>query len=191
MSRIHGTATSSSKQGKPKRDLFPIRETYLYRMSRLPLLKGAFRFAHKTLLPHISPELALAMRHLRKFGYWPNLRQPRTFNEKIHWKKLHDRREVVSLTSDRFAVRDHVRSKGLESTLIPLLWHGADPTAIPFEQLPRSFVVKPNHLSGAVIIIRDKRTVDTGAIIAQAQEWMRSRHYPKYLEWAYRNIGGY
>src|SRR5688572_29158861 len=101
---------------------------------------------------------------------------------------MHDRREVVSLTSDKFAVRDYVRSKGLDSILIPLLWHGANPAAISFEKLPQSFVVMPNHLSGAVVIIRDKRTVDTGSIIAQAEEWMRSGHYLKYFEWAYKNI---
>ena len=157
-------------------------------ISKLPVIKKVFRFTHKTLLPSVSPELTLAMRHLRTFGYWPNLHQPKTFNEKIHWKKLHDRREVVALTSDKFAVRDYVRSKGLENMLIPLLWHGTDPKAIPFEQLPDSFVVKPNHLSSAVVIIRGKRTADIGSIVTQAEKWMKVEHYPKYLEWAYKNM---
>ena len=76
------------------------------------------------------------MRHLKVFGYWPNLRRPRTFNEKIHWKKLNDRREVVARTSDKFAVRRYVRAKGLGDILIPLLWHGVDPRGGPAFRAP-------------------------------------------------------
>src|SRR5688572_25415327 len=188
MSRDNDTAVHPSTHKRAEHDLFSIQETRSYKISKLPVIRTAFRFAHKTLLPRVSPEITLAMRHLRTFGYWPNLRQPKTFNEKIHWKKLHDRREAVALTSDKFAVRDHVRSKGLECILIPLLWHGTDPKAIPFKKLPDSFVVKPNHLSSAVIVVRDRRTADTGGIVTRAEEWMAAEHYSKYLEWAYKSM---
>jgi hypothetical protein len=154
-------------------------------MTKLPVIRDAFKFAYRNLLFRVSPELTLAARHLKVFGYWPNLRRPRTFSEKTHWKKLNDRREVVARTSDKFAVRQYVRAKGLGDILIPLLWQGIDPGAIPFERLPPSFVVKPTHLSGAVVIVRDKTAADLRAIVAQAEAWMATTYASRYLEWAY------
>jgi hypothetical protein len=182
------TRPALSDLRKTKDELFPIQQSKLYRLSRLPGVKKAFKFVRVSLLPHVSPGLTLAMVHLRTFGYWPNLRQPKTFNEKIQWKKLHDRRELLVRTADKFAVRDYVRAKGLEGILIPLLWYGTDPKAIPFEQLSERFVVKPNHLSGAVIIVRQGRNADTAFIQAQAEIWMATKYYSKFLEWAYQNI---
>jgi hypothetical protein len=135
------TRPSLSNLRKIKDELFPIQQSQLYRLSKLPGVKKVFKFARGSLLPHVSPGLTLAMVHLRTFGYWPNLRQPKTFIEKIQWKKLHDRRELLVRTADKFAVRDYVRAKGLEGILIPLLWYGTDPKAIPFEQLSERFVV--------------------------------------------------
>ena len=176
---------SSPNSKRHAENPFPKPRTLLWKMTKLPVIRNAFKFAYRTFLPSVSPELTLAMRHLKVFGYWPNLRQPSTFNEKIHWKKLNDRREVVARTSDKFAVRQYVRAKGLEDILIPLLWQGIDPGAIPFEQLPPSFVVKPAHLSGAVVIVRDRTAADLSAIVAQAEEWMVTTYASKYLEWAY------
>jgi TupA-like ATPgrasp len=177
-----------SKPGKLKDELFPIQESRFYRFSRLPVIKNAFKCARESLLPHVSLELTLALFHLKSFGYLPNLRRPNTFNEKLQWKKLYDRRELLVQTADKFAVRDYVRANGLERILIPLLWHGTDPKAIPFKQLPERFVVKPNHLSGAVIIVRQGRAADTDFIQAQAEAWMAAKYHSRALEWAYQNI---
>jgi hypothetical protein len=177
-----------SKPRKLRNELFPIQESALYKISQLPVIKKVFKLARETVLPRVSPELTLGMMHLKIFGYWPNLQQPRTFNEKIQWKKLHDKRELLVRTADKFEARDFVRSKGLERILIPLLWHGTDPKAIPFEHLPERFVVKPNHLSGAVIIVREKGKADVASIQAEAEKWMASEHYSESLEWAYRDI---
>jgi len=100
-------------------------------MTKLPVIRDAFKFAYRNLLPRVSPELTLAARHLKVFGNWPNLRRPITFNEKFHWKKLNARRAVVARTSDKFAVRHYVRAKGLDDILIPLLWQGIDPRGDP------------------------------------------------------------
>jgi len=149
------------------------------------MIRDAFKFAYRNLLPRVSPELTLAARHLKVFGNWPNLRRPITFNEKFHWKKLNARRAVVARTSDKFAVRQYVRAKGLGDILIPLLWQGIDLGAIAFERFPPSFVVKPAHLSGAVVIVRDKTAADLRAIVAQAEAWIAATYASSYLEWAY------
>ena len=181
----HERISSPGNEERHAEGQFPKPRTLLWKMTKLPVIRDAFKFAYRNLLPRVSPELTLAARHLKVFGYWPNLRRPRTFNEKFHWKKLNDRREVVARTSDKFAVRQYVRAKGLEDILIPLLWQGIDPGAIPFKRLPPSFVVKPAHLSGAVVIVRDKTAADLRAIVAQAEAWMAATYASRYLEWAY------
>ena len=35
-------------------------------------------------------------------GCWPNLEMPRTFNEKMQWLKLHDRKPIYTRKSQTF-----------------------------------------------------------------------------------------
>jgi hypothetical protein len=177
----------AGKQRQPKKAPFPKRTTLYYRAARLPLVRHLSRLAYKALLPRLPAHIALSMRHCKVFGYWPDLRRPTTFNEKLHWKKLNDRREILTRTADKFAVREYVSSKGLGDILIPLLWDGTEPGAIPFAQLPAGFVVKPSHGSGATIIVLDKRSVDVAAIARRARTWLAT-DYTASHEWSYTEI---
>lgn len=125
-------------------------------------------------------------------GYPLNLRHPRSFNEKIVWKKLHDRNPLLPRVTDKFLVRNYVREKlgaqKAEKILIPLLFHSKDPAAIPFDNLPDSFVIKPNHASGRILIVRNKHEIDRDIIVATCREWLSETHYFFRHEWAYRKI---
>ena len=37
-------------------------------------------------------------------GYFPNLKKPTTFNEKLQWLKLNDRNDLYTKLTDKYAV---------------------------------------------------------------------------------------
>jgi len=125
-------------------------------------------------------------------GYPLDLKNPRSFTEKIVWKKIYDRNPLLPRITDKFLVRDYVREKlgpgKADEILIPLLFYSKDPAAIPFEQLPDQFIIKPNHASGRILIVRDKREIDQDAIIATCRDWLSDTHYFYRHEWAYQKI---
>jgi hypothetical protein len=47
--------------------------------------------------------------HRRSTERWPDLRNPRTFNEKVICKILYDRRTYLTLFADKLGIRAYVR----------------------------------------------------------------------------------
>lgn len=70
-----------------------------------------------------------------KIGRWPDLKNPRTFNEKIQWLKLHDRNPLYTQLVDKYEVRKYIAETIGEKYLIPLLgvWDSFD--EIDFDKL--------------------------------------------------------
>lgn len=89
-----------------------------------------------------------------------NLDNPQTYNEKLQWLKLYDRKPEYRMMSDKFAVRKFVAEKIGEEHLIPLLGAWDDADDIDFDSLPNQFVLKCNHDSAGLIICKDKIKLD-------------------------------
>jgi hypothetical protein len=137
-----------------------------------------------------QPRLLARVRHYHHHihGEYPHLFPPRTYNEKIQYRKLFDRRPYLTRTADKFAVRAYAQEKlGLD--LAPRLYHHTtDPATIPFATLPGRFVVKPNHGSGWFRIVTDASTLDRAALIEECRQWLRLDFFQLGDEWAYRDI---
>jgi hypothetical protein len=111
-----------------------------------------------------SSEATLAKRFFTKLGYWPNLENPRTIQEKILWRKLYeDMSEAVRL-ADKVGVRDYVRDVVGEKYLIPALAIADSADDVDFDALPDSFVLKVNRTSGTNMVVQDKSQLDVEAI---------------------------
>lgn len=121
-------------------------------------------------------------------GYEPDLRTPRTYNERLAHKILHDRDPLLVRTSDKIAVREVVSERIGAEYLIPLLGTWRRAADIPWEALPDSFVLKANHGSGTNLIVRDKALLDRDAAARQADGWLAENHYAWTAEWAYSRI---
>ena len=61
---------------------------------------------------------------------------------------------------DKLAMRDYVKSKGLEHILLKHYGVWDAPEEIPFDQLPDKFVLKSNNGCGHHVICRDKSKLD-------------------------------
>ena len=91
-----------------------------------------------------------------------NLKNPKTFNEKIQWLKIHKYpyNQLVIQASDKYAVREYVKGKGMENILVPLLGKWEHAEDIDWEQLPDSFVLKCNHGCAYNILCPDKNKLN-------------------------------
>ena len=118
-----------------------------------------------------------------------NLDNPQTYNEKIQWLKLYDSSELKSRLMDKVRVRDWVAERIGPEYLVDL--YGVYRTAdeIDFEALPDAFVLKANHGSGWNAIVKDKGTVDLGALKAKANLWLKADYaFSNGFELAYSSI---
>lgn len=135
-------------------------------------------------------EMYLKLLYLFELHKWPDLKQPRTFNEKIQWLKLHDRKPEYIKMVDKYAVKDYVAGIIGEEHIIPTLgvWDRFDD--INFDELPRQFVLKTTHGGGgmAVVICKDKTTFDKAKARRILERSLHGDIYKAFREWPYKDV---
>lgn len=109
-----------------------------------------------------NDETYLKLLYLFELHQWPDLKHPKTFNEKLQWLKLHDRCPEYTMMVDKYAVKEYVANIIGEEHVIPTLgvWDSFD--EIDFDSLPNQFVLKTTHGGGgmAVVICKEKNGFD-------------------------------
>lgn len=164
----------------------------LYRMLRAAH-RVFFWFQHE-LMHATDPFLGYYWQKRRFFtrlGYALDLKSPKSFNQKIAWKKLFDRNPNLSITGDKFGLRGYVQEclgeAAAQGYLVPLLYVTNDPATIPFEKLPADYIVKVSYGSGWNIVVRNGNA-DKAAIVMACKKWL-TEGYGRYKnEWAYENM---
>lgn len=136
----------------------------------------------------LNLEGMIRKRFYKKMGYMPNLENPKTFNEKLQWFKLHVRDSRTTRCADKYAVREYVAEKIGEEYLVPLFGVYDSVEEINIDKLPEKFVLKPNHESGCVILCRDKKKIDWKKQADVMKNWLRENYYYQTGEWQYKNI---
>lgn len=137
------------------------------------------------LLYKISPKLELELLFRLKQGYKLDLKNPKTYNEKIQWIKLYDRNPLMPKCVDKFTVREHITEIGCAEILNELLWEGFNPDDIPFNDLPSKFVIKVTHGSTFNIICTDKNKLNIEESKKKLKKWLKEKFLPCYGEWFY------
>lgn len=118
-----------------------------------------------------------------------DLQTPKTFNAKLQWLKLYDRRPEYTMMVDKYRVRDYIAKKIGREYLIPLLGVWDDPDEIDFDSLPQQFVLKCNHNSGlGMCICRDKSKLDVKKVKADLRKGLQQDYYITFREWPYRDV---
>lgn len=114
---------------------------------------------------------------------------PQTFNEKLQWLKLHNRKPEYTMLVDKYGVRQYIEKKLGKEYLIPLLgvWDNAED--IEFDNLPEQFVLKCNHNSGkGMCICKDKSKLDSGKVKKALGKGIKENYYLLGREWPYKNV---
>ena len=125
-----------------------------------------------------------------RMGKSLNLKNPKTFNEKLQWLKLYNRKPEYTTMVDKYAVKQYVANIIGEEYIIPTLgvWDKFDD--IDFSSLPDQFVLKTTHGGGGggVVICRDKQTFDKATAKRKLESSMKSDIYKSLREWPYKNV---
>ena len=151
---------------------------------QLPTTARKIKDAAKTLLPDV---LFLSLLHHKCIGRYPNLIKPVTFNEKILQRNLHPDPRYIDLT-DKLLVRKYVARKIGDEHLIPLIAAPDAFTPEVFDALPDAFVMKANHGSTFVEVVRSKSETSFEKLKTLADQWLRTEFYYVARERHYRTI---
>ncbi|MEM9283421.1 MAG: ATP-grasp fold amidoligase family protein, partial [Verrucomicrobiota bacterium] len=136
----------------------------------------------------LDRELTEKILFFGKMGYWPNFDNPRTYNEKVNWRKLRSTNERYVQCADKIAVRDYVSDKIGEDYLVPLLYSG---DAISPEQLLSygdDIVIKGNHDSGSACVIRKNSLEASTEACRNIEKSLATNYGAKTNEWWYARI---
>jgi hypothetical protein len=122
------------------------------------------------------------------FAYYnhqfPHFGRPVTFNEKINWRILHDRRPLLEWTGDKLATKDRVINAALAELHVPqTIWSGSDVRDLQSIDLPKHWVLKPNHRSGLIHFGTGRP--DCAELSNVTATWLDNVQWNQLGEWAY------
>lgn len=141
--------------------------------------------AQARLLP---PVLYVKQDFKRRVGRPLNLKEPRTFSEKIQWLKLYYRDERLQRYADKVEMKSVVAAKAGPQYVIPTHVVWSDSREIALEGLPSSCIMKATHGSGWNLILGDTVSEDVDKVRAFFAKWLTKDYYMYSKEWAYKGI---
>ncbi len=113
---------------------------------------------------------------------------PATFNEKVQYKLMYDRRKLISVSADKVAVRDYVQAKAPALKLAKLLAVFDNEAELMAHVPPGPWAMKGAHGAGMVLISKPGETVAREAIQQAAREWLKTDYSVAYWEWQYHDL---
>ena len=145
------------------------------------LNRGAILFPDK---------LFLKLKFRLMMGEKLDFENPKTFNQKLQWLKLYNRKPEYTTMVDKYAVKEYVANIIGKEHIIPTLgvWNSVD--EIDWDVLPNQFVLKTTHGGGGcdVIICKDKATFDIETAKKNLNKSLKSDIYCNFREWPYKNV---
>ena len=123
-------------------------------------------------------------------GYWPNIDNPQTFNEKLQWLKLYNRKPEYTQMVDKAAVKKYVSDIIGEEYIIPTIGVWDSVEDIDFANLPNQFVLKTTNGGGntGVVICKDKSTFDIKSAKRKLKKSLQISIYRRFREWPYKDV---
>ena len=142
------------------------------------------------LAPIIPDKQYLKWMFRLQMGYKLDLDNPKTFNAKLQWLKLYNRKPEYTQMVDKFAVKEYVANIIGKEYIIPTLgaWDKFDD--IDFDKLPNQFVLKTTHGGGGcgVVICKDKAKFNIENAKSKLKKSLKTCIYKSFREWPYKNV---
>lgn len=161
-------------------------------IKKFKLNKTAFLASIMRRMPFLfkDDEFYLKLIFLFELHKWPDLKNPKTFNEKLQWLKINYRKPEFTMMVDKLAVKEYVSNIIGQDYIIPTLLVWDDVGEVDFEKLPNQFVLKTTHGGGScgVVICNDKKVFDIVKAKKKLSKAMRMDLYNIWREWPYKNV---
>lgn len=122
------------------------------------------------------------------FGHFPDIKNPKTFNENICALKISDKYLEYAKYVDKALVREYVENKVGDKYLNQVYGVYSRAEDIPFDELPDKFALKCTHASGFNIIVKNKNELDREKAIKKLSSWLDINYYDISREKNYKNI---
>lgn len=147
-------------------------------------IKSCIQFCTRIL----PDKLYLKLRFRLMLGRRLNINSPKTYNEKLQWLKLYNRKPEYTQMVDKAAVKEYVANLIGEEYIIPTIgiWERFDD--IDFDALPEQFVLKCTHDSGGLVICRDKSKFNIAKARKTIEKSLKVNYYYHNREWPYKNV---
>jgi len=127
----------------------------------------------------------------KRHGYYPNLKNPQSFSEKLTFRKLYQRSLLLPLSkyACKYQARDLIKTSIGDSHLIPLITTIFDPAEFSLDSLPTSFIMKASHGSGWNYIVNNKHDEDEELLRRLISAWLTCNYSISFTgESQYENI---
>ena len=144
--------------------------------------------AQKGFYDKLDDKVYLERLYEAKMGKKLNLENPRTFNEKLQWLKLYDRKPIYTTMVDKCDAKKYVANIIGDQYIIPTLgvWNRFED--IVFSELPNQFVLKCTHDSGGLVICKDKTRFNYSKAAGKINKALKSNYYLSGREWPYKEV---
>lgn len=142
-------------------------------------------YVHPAIMPDDD---YLRAKFKKKVGYDLDLKDPRSFNEKLQWLKIHNRRPEYVDMVDKIQAKNKAKEYIGETYIIPTIDVLNSAEEIDLKKLPNSFVIKCTHDSGSAIVIKDKSIADEEKLKQTYRKLLDRNYYWGGREWVYKSI---
>jgi len=137
----------------------------------------------------LSDKVYLKYRYKKVLGEKLNLKNPKTFNEKMQWLKLYDRNPEYHKMVDKYEAKFIIANRIGSEYVIPNygVWDKFE--EIEFNKLPNQFVLKCTHDSGSVVICTEKNDFDFISAKKKISTALKQDYYHyQNRQWVYKDI---
>ena len=149
---------------------------------------GCSKVLHR-IAPYIKDdELYVKLDYFFAFHKKLDLKNPKTFNEKLQWLKLNNRHIEYSELVDKYTAKQYVARIVGDDYIIPTLGIYESFDEIVFDNLPRQFVMKCTHDSGGVVVCKEKNKLDLSQASKKINNGLRKNCFWATREYPYKNV---
>lgn len=117
-----------------------------------------------------------------------NLKNPKTYNEKLQWLKLYYRKSILTSLVDKVEVKKYVANKIGEEYIIPTIGVFNTVEEIDWQTLPKKFVIKCTHDSGGIVVCKDKDNLNIEEAKRILSNGLKRQYFNQNREWPYKNV---
>ena len=134
----------------------------------------------------------IEQRYMYNLKEFPDLDNPKLFNEKIHWLNLYYHNPLITRCCDKYELKNYVEEKVGKAYVVPNIAVYDRASDIHFETLPDKFAIKVNWGDGKEFseVVKNKNKANEDVIKTKMNNGMRpwNNLYYSHFFWGYKNV---